>query len=69
MGAVRSGRLSVVLLVVALVFAVVALLYALGAINVLTTHPGASHHYQHAALLGVLCVASVVGASLVRPPA
>lgn len=59
----------VVLVVLALVFVVGAALYAMGAIGFLTAHPTAPHHYQHAALLGVLAVASLVAATLVRPRA
>jgi hypothetical protein len=55
------------LVFLAVVFALVALLYAMGTISFMTTHPGAAHHYQHAAVLAVLTVAALVGASLVRP--
>lgn len=55
----------IVLILLAVVFVVGAALYAMGTIQFLA-NPGA-HHYKHAALLGVLAVASVVAASLVRP--
>jgi hypothetical protein len=55
----------IVLILLAVVFVVGAALYAMGAINLLASP--AAHHYKHAALLGVLAVASLVAASLVRP--
>jgi hypothetical protein len=55
------------LVALAVVFAVLGVLYALGAISFLTTHPTGSHHYQHAVVLAVLCLASLVAAALARP--
>lgn len=55
------------LILLAVVFAVAGVLYAMGVINFLTTHPNAAHHYQHAVVMGVLSLASLIGASLVRP--
>jgi len=55
------------LVVLAVVFAVLGVLYAVGAISFLTTHPMATHHYQHAVFFAALCLASLVMASLVRP--
>jgi len=63
----RSGPLMALLIVLAGVFVVLAVLYAEGIINFLTTHPNARNHYDHAILFGVLAVASLVAASLVRP--
>ncbi|HKF76810.1 MAG TPA: hypothetical protein VKF59_11760 [Candidatus Dormibacteraeota bacterium] len=63
----RSGPLMALLIVLAAVFVALAVLYAEGIINFLTTHPNAKNHYDHAILFGVLAVASLVAASLVRP--
>jgi hypothetical protein len=63
----RSGPLMALLIVLAAVFVALAVLYAEGIINFLTTHPNARNHYDHAILFGVLAVASLVAASLVRP--
>jgi hypothetical protein len=67
MDSLRSAPLMLVLILAAIVFAIAGVLYAMGAINILTTHPNADHHYSHAALMAVLALASLVGASLVRP--
>jgi 4-hydroxybenzoate polyprenyltransferase len=66
MGSMRGRPLAAGLVAVAVALAVLAVLYALGTISFLTTHPTATHHYQHAVVLGALCVASLVAASLVR---
>jgi len=67
MDSIRSGPLMVGLILLAVIFALLGVLYAMGTIGFLTTHPGAAHHYQHAVVLAVLCVGSLVAASLVRP--
>lgn len=55
------------LILLAIVFAAAAVLYAMGVINFLTSRPNAPHHYQHAVVMGVLSLACLIGASLVRP--
>ncbi len=67
MESIRSGPLAILLVALAVVFALLGVLYAMGTINFLTTHPNASHHYDHAGLMAALCLASLVAASLVRP--
>lgn len=67
MDSLRSAPLMILLILLAVVFACAGVLYALGVVNFLTTHPNAAHHYQHAAVMGVLSLASLIGASLVRP--
>ena len=64
----RSGPLAVALVVLAAAFAVLGVLYAAGAIQVLTSNatPG-THHYTHAVLFAVLTVAALVAANLARP--
>ena len=57
------------LIVLAAVFVVLAILYAEGILNFLTTHPNAKNHYDHAILFGVLAIASLIAANFVRPRA
>ena len=54
------------LVALAVVFAVLAVLYLLAVINFFSTTTG-SPHVKHAAVLGVLAIASLVGASFLRP--
>ncbi len=67
MGTLRTSGLSAGLLGLAAVFALLGVLYALGTINFLTTHPTGSHHYQHAVVLAALSLGSLVAATLARP--
>ena len=54
------------LVVLAVVFLVVAGLYALGVLQFMVSDPHASHHYTHAILFFVLAVASLIGANFAR---
>jgi hypothetical protein len=54
------------LVALAVVFAVLAVLYLLAIINFATSSPG-GHHVKHAAVLGGLALACLVGASFLRP--
>jgi ABC-type thiamin/hydroxymethylpyrimidine transport system permease subunit len=63
----RSAPLMIGLILLAVVFVVIGVLYGAGVINFLTTHPNAKNHYDHAILFGVLALASLVAASFVRP--
>ncbi len=67
MGNLRSRPLAVLLVVLALVLTLAGVLYAIGAISFLTTHPNGAHHYPHAVVMGVLALACLTGASMVRP--
>jgi hypothetical protein len=53
------------LVALALLLFVLAVLYALGVVNVLAFH-GAGPHYKHAVLLAILGIASLVAANFVR---
>ena len=53
------------LLVLAVVFVVLALLYALGTVG-WTANPADTHHYKHAAVLLVLAVLCGVAANFAR---
>ena len=63
----QSAPLSIALVVLAVVFALLAVLYALGDIQVLVSDARATHHYTHAVLFGVLALASLVAANFTRP--
>ncbi|HXN90827.1 MAG TPA: hypothetical protein VN906_05015 [Candidatus Sulfotelmatobacter sp.] len=51
--------------VLGVVFIILAVLYAIGALQLFTSGPG--NHYKHAILLAVLAVASFVAANFARP--
>jgi uncharacterized membrane protein len=55
-----------VLVVLAVVFFVVAGLYAVGILQFMVTDSHATHHYTHAVLFVVLAVASLIGANFAR---
>ena len=55
-------------LVLAVVFVILAVLYAAGSIQFMTTSGAAhAHHYTHAVASGVLAVLSLVAANIARP--
>ncbi len=54
------------LVALAVVFLVVAGLYAVGVLQFMVSDPHASHHYTHAILFTVLAVASLIGANFAR---
>ncbi|TAN31510.1 hypothetical protein EPN29_12690 [bacterium] len=62
----RGNSLAVALVALAVIFVVVAGLYAVGAIQILVTDPHAKHHYTHAILFIALAVASLVAANFAR---
>ncbi len=62
----KGSSLSIGLVVLAVVFLVVAALYAVGVLQFMVSDPHASHHYTHAVLLTVLAVASLIGANFAR---
>ncbi len=56
------------LVVLAVVFVVLAVLYAEGSIQFLTTSGTThAHHYTHAVLSGILAVLCLVAANIARP--
>ena len=57
--------LPVALVVLAVVFAILAVLYYVGAIQLFTS-TGTGGHSKHALVLGVLAVLSLVGANFAR---
>ena len=54
------------LVALAVVFVILAILYSLALLNFFASQTGV-HHYKHAAVLAVLAVACLVGASFLRP--
>ena len=62
----RSRSLAVGLGVLGVVFVLIALLYALGVLQILTSSDSGPH-YKHAVLFAVLAVASFVAANFARP--
>ena len=54
------------LVVLAVIFLVVAGLYALGVLQFMVSDRHATHHYTHAILFFVLAVASLIGANFAR---
>lgn len=54
------------LVVLAVIFFILAILYAAGSIAFLASS-GHKHHYTHAIVMAVLGILSLVGANFVRP--
>jgi hypothetical protein len=63
----RGTSLAAGLVVLAVVFLVVAVLYAVGVLQILVSDTHAAHHYTHAVLFVGLAVASLVAANFARP--
>ena len=63
----RGAPLAAGLVVLAVVFLVVAVLYAFGVLQILVSDTHATHHYTHAVLFVALAVASLVAANFARP--
>jgi hypothetical protein len=61
----KSSSLAVGLGVLGVIFIVVAVLYALGVLQLFASTSGP--HYKHALLFGVLAIASFVAANFARP--
>ncbi|HYU63292.1 MAG TPA: hypothetical protein VEN12_05875 [Verrucomicrobiae bacterium] len=61
----KSGPVAVGLGILGVICIVLAVLYAIGALQLFTSGPG--NHYKHAILLIVLAVASFVAANFARP--
>jgi hypothetical protein len=58
------------LVIVAIVFAILAVLYAAGSIQLLTTSGTShAHHYTHAVACAILAALSLVAANIARPKA
>jgi len=62
----RGNSLAGGLVVLAVVFLVVGVLYAFGVLQILVSDTHATHHYTHAVLFVGLAVASLVAANFAR---
>jgi len=62
----KGNSLAAGLVVLAVVFLVIAVLYALGVLQIFVSDSHASHHYTHAVLFVALAAASVVAANFAR---
>ncbi|OLB81027.1 MAG: hypothetical protein E6I12_01870 [Chloroflexi bacterium] len=62
----RSRSVAMGLGVLGIVFIIIAALYAVGVLQILTTETSGPH-YKHAVLFAVLAVASFVAANFARP--
>ncbi|HEY8864290.1 MAG TPA: hypothetical protein VIO37_08980 [Candidatus Dormibacteraeota bacterium] len=63
----KGNSLAAGLVVLAVVFLVIAVLYAFGMLQIFVSDSHASHHYTHAVLFVVLAAASLVAANFARP--
>jgi len=66
---VKSNSLALGLVVVAVVFFVVGVLYYLGVLQIAVSDTHAEHHTTHAILFSVLAIASLVAANFAREKA
>jgi len=62
----KSCSLAVGLGVLGVIFIIIAVLYAIGVLQILTSTTSGPH-YKHAVLFAVLAVASFVAANFARP--
>ena len=62
----RNGLLSVGLVVLAVVFAILAVLYATGTLTFLTSDGLHQPHWKHTVLFVILALLSLVGANFAR---
>lgn len=62
----KSSSLAIGLGVLGIVFIVIAVLYALGILQLFASSESGPH-YKHALLFGVLAIASFVAANFARP--
>jgi hypothetical protein len=62
----KSSSLSIGLVVLGIVFVIIAVLYAVGVLQLFAS-TSSGPHYKHAILFAVLAVASFVAANFARP--
>jgi hypothetical protein len=62
----KGNSLAAGLVVLAVIFFVVAVLYAFGVLQILVSDSHAAHHYTHAVLFVALAAASLVAANFAR---
>ena len=62
----KSNSLAVGLVILAVVFFVIGVLYYLGVLQIAVSDPHAAHHTTHAILFSVLAIASLIAANFAR---
>ncbi len=63
----KSNSLALGLVILAVVFFVVGVLYYLGVLQIAVSDTHAAHHTTHAILFSVLAIASLIAANFARP--
>jgi len=63
---VKSNSLALGLVIVAVVFFVIGVLYYLGVLQIAVSDTHAAHHTTHAILFSVLAIASLIAANFAR---
>ena len=62
----KSNSLALGLLILAVVFFVIGVLYYLGVLQIAVSDTHAAHHTTHAILFSVLAIASLIAANFAR---
>lgn len=62
----KSNSLALGLVILAVVFFVIGVLYYLGVLQIAVSDPHAAHHTTHAILFSVLAIASLIAANFAR---
>ncbi len=62
----KSNSLALGLVIVAVVFFVIGVLYYLGVLQIAVSDTHAAHHTTHAILFSVLAIASLIAANFAR---
>lgn len=62
----KSNQLALGLVVLAVVFFVIGVLYYLGVLQIAVSDPHAAHHTTHAILFSVLAIVSLIAANFAR---
>jgi hypothetical protein len=62
----KGTPVTIGLVVVAVVFAILAVLYGIGVLSVFTSTGAGGPHYKHAVVLAVLAVLCLIGANFTR---
>jgi hypothetical protein len=65
----RSSTLALGLVILGIIFLIIGVLYAFGALQFAVSDQHAPHHYTHFVLFSVLAVACFVAANFARPKA
>jgi len=63
---VKSNSLALGLVILAVVFFVIGVLYYLGVLQIAVSDTHAAHHTTHAILFSVLAIASLIAANFAR---